>query len=166
MSAPTDPLAGKYLTFRLRSETYGVPVLKIREILRMMEVTPVPQLPEYIRGVVNLRGKIIPVVDLRRRFRLPDPVEERTCIVVVQVELGAGEKSEPRSVAMGMVVDAVDEVVTVEAGGVEPPPAFGQGIQTSYILGIAKTKGRVTTLIDIDKIVAADALEDIAAKTA
>ncbi len=162
MSAPNDSLAGKYLTFRLRSETYGVPVLKIREILRMMEVTPVPQLPDYIRGVVNLRGKVIPVADLRRRFRLPDTVEERTCIVVVQVEPPEG--SERRAVAMGMVVDAVDELVSVAAADIEPPPAFGQGIQTSYILDIAKAKGRVTTLIDIDRINAADALEDIAAK--
>lgn len=164
MSAPSETLSGKYLSFHLRSETYGVPVLKIREILRMMEVTAVPQLPDYIRGVVNLRGKIIPVLDLRRRFQLPDAVEDRTCIVVVQVELGHG--AEKRTVSMGMVVDAVDEVVTVAEGSVEPPPVFGQAVQTSYILGIAKIKGKVTTLIDIDKIVAADALEEIAAKVA
>ena len=152
-------LAGKYLTFMLGKEYYGIAVLKIREIIRMLEVTPVPQMPEFVRGVVNLRGKIIPVVDLRMRFHLAKAeTNERTCIVVVQVELESGEKTQ-----MGMVVDAVEEVVNIAAADIEEAPNFGSQLQSDYILAMAKIKGKVKSLLNIDKVVAADALTEIAA---
>ncbi len=155
-------LAGKYLTFCLGQEYYGIGVLKIREIIRMLDVTPVPQMPEYIRGVVNLRGKIIPVVDLRMRFQLSKAeTNERTCIVVVQVELPSGDKSQ-----MGMVVDAVEEVVNIALEDMEETPNFGSKLQSDYILGMAKVKGKVKTLLDIDRVVSADAMTEIAAVAA
>ena len=150
-------LAGKYLTFCLGQEYYGIAVLKIREIIRMLDVTPVPQMPDYIRGVVNLRGKIIPVVDLRKRFQLAKAdTNERTCIVVVQVELPSGDKSQ-----MGMVVDAVEEVVSITIDDMEETPNFGSRLQSDYILSMAKVKGKVKTLLDIDKVVAADAMSEL-----
>lgn len=151
-------LAGKYLTFGLGRESYGIAVLKIREIIRMLDVTPVPQMPDYIRGVINLRGKIIPVVDLRKRFQLAKAeTNERTCIVVVQVELPSGDKTQ-----MGMVVDAVEEVVNISLDDMEETPNFGSRLQSDYIFGMAKVKGKVKTLLDIDKVIAADAMAEIA----
>ena len=151
-------LAGKYLTFLLGRESYGIAVVKIREILRMLEVTPVPQMPEYVRGVVNLRGKIIPVVDLRKRFRLSQAtIDGRTCIVVVQVALGDGPPS-----SMGMVVDAVEEVVNIQGDDLEKTPQFGARLHADYILGMAKVKGRVKTLLDIDQVIAAQELAQMA----
>jgi purine-binding chemotaxis protein CheW len=151
-------LAGKYLTFCLNQEYYGIAVLKIREIIRMLDVTPVPQMPDYIRGVINLRGKIIPVVDLRKRFQLAKAeTNERTCIVVVQVELPSGDKTQ-----MGMVVDAVEEVVNISLDDMEETPNFGSRLQSDYIFGMAKVKGKVKTLLDIDKVIAADAMAEIA----
>ncbi|SDU01156.1 purine-binding chemotaxis protein CheW [Verrucomicrobium sp. GAS474] len=155
-------LAGKYLTFCLGQEYYGIAVLKIREIIRLLEITPVPQMPDFIRGVINLRGKIIPVIDLRMRFHLAKAdTNERTCIVVVQVELPNGDKTQ-----MGMVVDAVEEVINIALTDMEETPNFGAKLQSHYILGMAKIKGKVKTLLDIDKVVGADALAEVAAATA
>ena len=152
-------LAGRYLTFGLGPESYGIPVLHIREIIRMPEVTAVPQMPPYVRGVLNLRGKIIPVIDLRRRFQLAhDSIDERTCVVVVQVTTATGG-----ALQMGLVVDCVEEVVTVHPEEIEPPPRFGSTLAADYLLGMAKIKGKVKTLLDIDKVVAADGLASIAA---
>ena len=154
-----EALAGKYLTFCLGPEQYGIAVLKIREIIRMLEVTPVPQMPEYVRGVVNLRGRIIPVVDLRRRFRLAEAESDgRTCIIVVQVEPPAGDKT-----PMGMVVDAVEEVVNIQEGDLEATPRFGSSAELGYILGIAKLKGKVKVLLDIDRVVSGAELETMSA---
>jgi purine-binding chemotaxis protein CheW len=151
-------LAGKYLTFMLGLEFYGIQVLKIREIIRMQEITPVPQMPDFIRGVINLRGKIIPVVDLRMRFRLAKAeTNERTCIIVVQVELENGDKTQ-----MGCVVDAVEEVINIAIQDMEETPNFGAQLQSDYILGMAKIKGKVKTLLHIDRVVTADALLEIA----
>ncbi len=161
-SSLSPSLAGKYLTFVLGDEYYGIAVLKIREIIRMLDITPVPQMPDYVRGVVNLRGKIIPVIDLRRRFALAKAeTNERTCIVVVQVDLPLGDKSQ-----MGMVVDAVEEVVNIAIEDMEETPNFGAKLQSDYILGVAKVKGKVKTLLDIDKVVAAGALGELAAVAA
>ncbi len=142
-------LAGKHLTFVLGRECYGVPVLKVREIIRLCNITPVPQMPDHIKGVLNLRGKIIPVADLRLKFRLSSAEDtERTCIVVVQVSLP--DKS---STLMGMIVDAVEEVVNLPASDIEPTPDFGAEIDTEYIVGMAKVKGTVKMLLDIDRVV-------------
>lgn len=149
--------AGKYLTFILGRESYGIEVLKIREIIRMVDITLVPQMPEYIRGVINLRGKIIPVVDLRLKFGLScAETAERTCIIVVQVN--TADKS---SMLMGLVVDQVEEVLNIANEEIEETPDFGAKLDTSYLLGMAKVKGKVASLLDIDRVLAAAALEKL-----
>ena len=153
----TQKLAGKHLTFVLGSEQYGLPVLKVREIIRLCDITPVPQMPDYIKGVLNLRGKIIPVADLRLKFKLASHKNtDLTCIIVVQV-------SSPDKTfnLMGLIVDAVEEVVNISATEIEPTPDFGAALATDYILGMAKVKGSVKTLLDIDKVVSAVNLENL-----
>jgi purine-binding chemotaxis protein CheW len=146
--------ANKYLTVTLENESYGMAVLKVREIIRLQKITPVPQMPPYVKGVINLRGRVIPIVDLRLKFGLKAEIAERTCIVVVQVSVSAGQ-----SVQMGLIVDSVEEVVTLNADEIEPTPEFGTRIDTSYLLGMAKVKGQVKTLLDIDRVVAPEAIE-------
>lgn len=145
-----DTTAGKYLVFALGREEYGVPVLKVREIIKVMDITPVPQVPAHVRGVINLRGKVIPVVDLRLKFGLPwRDYAERTCIIVIDV----------RTVGLlGVVVDAVSEVVNVAAADIEEPPALGATVSTDYLLGLAKVKGTVKILLDLDRVLAEDGL--------
>ncbi len=153
--------AGKYLTVLLESESYGIAVLKVREIIRQQKVTPVPQLPEFVRGVINLRGRVVPVVDLRLKFKIPAGFTERTCIVVVQVSTQAGPP-----IHMGLIVDSVEEVVTLSGEEIEATPDFGSRVDTSYLLGMAKVKGSVKMLLDIDRVIAADAVASIAAAAA
>ncbi len=144
--------SGKFLTFMLADECYGVEVLKIREIIRMQKITPVPQMPEHVKGVINLRGKVIPVVDLRIKFNLPaTDATERTCIIVVDVDGGQGVNQ-----LLGLVVDAVEEVLNVSDGEVEPSPDFGTRLSTECCLGIAKIKDSVKTLLDIEKVVSGE----------
>ncbi len=149
---------GKYLTFSMHNEEYGISILKIKEIIGMMPVTPVPQTPEFVKGVVNLRGKVIPVVDLRLRFEM-EAVDytERTCIIVVEIETQAG------IVLIGIVVDAVSEVLNIKAEDIEDTPSFGKGLETDFIMGMAKMEGGVKTLLDIDKVLNHDNLTPIAA---
>lgn len=152
-------LTGKYLTFNLQSESYGIDVLKVREIIRLTTITSVPQMPSHIRGVINLRGKIIPVMDLRIRFEFANAANnEQTCIIVVQVKLPDGKVTQ-----MGLVVDGVEEVINIADGDIEETPSFGGQICTDYIIGIAKVKGLVKTLLDIDGIVGADTLKSLRA---
>jgi purine-binding chemotaxis protein CheW len=152
-------LNGKYLTFTLHHESYGIDVLKVREIIRHSNITAVPQMPAHIRGVINLRGKIIPVMDLRVRFEFPATEDnEQTCIVVVQVKLTDG-----KTTAMGLLVDGVEEVINLNAADIEETPSFGGQICTDYIIGIAKVKGAVKALLDIDGIVGADTLKSLRA---
>ena len=149
--------AGKYLTFTLEQESYGIDVLKVREIIRLTAITAVPQMPAHIRGVINLRGKIIPVMDLRVRFEFASAAStEQTCIIVVQVKLPDG-----KTTAMGLVVDGVEEVINLGASDIEETPNFGGQISTDYIIGIAKVKGQVKALLDIDGIVSADTLASL-----
>lgn len=146
---------GKYLTFALGKESYGIQILKVREIIRITDLTKVPCLPEYMRGVLNLRGKVIPVADLRLKFGLGAGTQsDRNCIVVVEL------KSETTSL-MGLIVDSVEEVVNIPAGDIEPPPDFGLGFQADYILGMAKVKGTVKTLLDISKVIQASVLRGL-----
>ena len=141
--------AGKFLTFALGEESYGVAVLKIREIIRMQKITPVPQMPKYVKGVMNLRGKVIPVIDMRLKFEVgEDKVTERTCIVVVQINNVEGMQT-----SVGLIVDAVEEVVNISEDEVEDPPEIGNQFENEYILGIAKIKGEVKTLLDIDRVI-------------
>ncbi|HOK06719.1 MAG TPA: chemotaxis protein CheW [Syntrophales bacterium] len=144
---------GKYLTFTLAGEEYGIGILKVREIIGMMVITAVPQTPGYVKGVINLRGKVIPVVDLRLKFGM-EPMEytERTCIIVVEIA-GAGKK-----IPMGIVVDSVSEVLNIRGGDIEDTPNFGSRLQTEYILGMAKTGGGVKILLDIDKVLNSEEL--------
>lgn len=151
-AGPTTAAPGKYLTFTLGGESYGVPVLKVREIIRLCPVTPVANTPPHVKGVVNLRGKVIPLVDLRVRFGLPALLDDdRTCIVVTQiVPPGGGTR------LYGIVVDGVEEVAHFEAGDVEPPPDFGGAVDVRYLTGIAKSGAGVKMLVDLDGIWASD----------
>ncbi len=138
---------GKYLTFSLGNEEYGIGILKIREIIGMMQVTAVPHTPEYIKGVINLRGKVIPVMDLRLKFDMEvAEYTDRTCVIVVDIEGREG------NVLMGVVVDAVSEVLAFKADEIEETPAFGESVDTEFILGMAKKEGEVKILLDIDKV--------------
>ena len=153
-NSATSRLAGKYLTFVLSRECYGIPVLKVREIIRLAAITPVPQMPPDVKGVINLRGKIIPVIDLCTRFGMEHAASsENACIVVVQVN-----GPENRPIQLGLAVDAVEEVCVLAAGDIEETPEFGAAVDTSCILGMAKAKGTVKTLLDIDRAVGGSAL--------
>jgi len=138
---------GKYLTFSLGDEEYGIGILKVKEIFGMMKITPVPQTPDFVKGVINLRGKVIPVIDLRLRFGMNENgYTERTCIVVVEID-GSGAK-----LHIGVVVDSVSEVLNIKATDIEDTPSFGTTLKTDYILGMAKTGGAVKILLDIDSV--------------
>lgn len=156
--ATLNAQTGKYLTIALDNEAYGIAVLKVREIIRMQKVTPVPQVPDYVKGVLNLRGRVIPIIDLRAKFSLQAQFTERTCIVVVQVQPPGA-----LPLVMGLIVDSVDEVVNLTAGDIEPTPDFGTRIDTSCLTGMAKVKGQVKMLLDIDRVVAVEALPSSAA---
>ena len=142
-------LAGKYLTFNLNQQSYALAVLKIREIIRLTDITAVPQMPAFVCGVINLRGKIIPVMDLGLRFGFAKAERTaHTCIMVVQVKSQDG-----RGIHMGLLVDGVEEVVNLAAADIEATPDFGTEISTEFILGMAKLKGGVKTLLDIDQLI-------------
>jgi purine-binding chemotaxis protein CheW len=138
---------GKYLTFSLAGEEYGIGILKVREIVGMITITRIPQTPVYIKGVVNLRGKVIPVVDLRLKFGMESmDYTDRTCIIVVEI---VGTEKE---IPMGVVVDSVSEVLSIRQSDIEETPNFGTKIETDYILGMAKMNGGVKILLDIDRV--------------
>jgi purine-binding chemotaxis protein CheW len=138
---------GKYLTFSLGGEEYGVGILKVKELIGMMPITLVPRTPPFVKGVINLRGKVIPVVDLRRKFGMEDTdYTERTCIVVMEISGQGG------AILMGMVVDSVSEVLNIKGGEIEDAPALGASLATDYILGMAKMNGGVKILLDIDRV--------------
>ncbi len=138
---------GKYLTFSLAEEEYGIGILMIKEIIGMMPITTVPQTPEFVKGVINLRGKVIPVIDLRMRFSMAEiDYTERTCIIVVEI----GEEAD--TVQIGIVVDAVSEVLNIKSDEIADTPTFGSKLDTDYILGMAKMEGGVKILLDIDTV--------------
>ena len=142
----------KYLTFKLTDEEYGVEILKVREIIGVMDITAVPRMPIYMKGVINLRSKVIPVVDLRLKFGLEEiEYTEETCIIVVDV----GKE-------IGIIVDTVCEVLDIKGENVEPPPAMGRSVDTSFILGMGKVGDDVKILLNIDKVLTTDELIDIA----
>ncbi|MBF0396145.1 MAG: purine-binding chemotaxis protein CheW [Desulfobacterales bacterium] len=138
---------GKYLTFSLSNEEYGIGILKIKEIIGMMAITPVPQTPPFLKGVFNLRGKVIPVIDLRLRFGMvPSEYSKRTCIIVVEIFTQNGV------MLMGIIVDSVSEVLHIKKRDIEDTPLFSCTLNTDYILGMAKKDGGVKILLDIDRI--------------
>ncbi|MBI1319518.1 MAG: chemotaxis protein CheW [Candidatus Hydrogenedens sp.] len=152
-------LVGKYLTFQLGSEGYGLQILKVQEIIGIMPITRVPRTPDYLRGVINLRGKVIPVIELRRKFGMPPAEEtERTCIIVVQVE------TDDQPITMGILVDEVSEVIDIPERSLEPAPTFGRGVNSSFILAMGKLEDRVVILLDLDKVLTAK--EKVALETA
>ncbi|MDR2443055.1 MAG: chemotaxis protein CheW [Deltaproteobacteria bacterium] len=145
---------GKFLTFSLANEEYGIGILKVREIIGMMPIRTVPQTPSFVKGVINLRGKVIPVVDLRLKFAMSEAeYNERTSIIVVSV----GSDHE-KFIHIGIVVDLVSEVVNIKADDIEAAPAFGSRLNTEYILGMAKIGKGVKILLDIDRILAGEEL--------
>ncbi len=159
-SSPPNVAAkpGRYLTFRLGRESYGLPVLGVREIIRLCPITPVPRMPGYVKGVINLRGKVIPILDLRAKFQLAsEGYGERACIIIIQV--GAP----PAAVMlMGAVVDAVEEVVQLSEAELEPTPDFGGSPNTDYILGMATVHGGVKTLLDLNQVFLTEGLLTLA----
>ena len=151
---------GKYLTFSLANEEYGIGILKIKEIIGMMPITTVPQTPEFVKGVINLRGKVIPVLDLRRRFGMEAMnYTERTCIIVVEMAGASGH------IMIGVVVDSVSEVLSIKADVIEETPAFGTKLNTDYILGMAKIGKSVKILLDIDRVLGTDDIAQLEQKT-
>jgi purine-binding chemotaxis protein CheW len=146
-------LEGKYLTFTLAGEDFGLEILKVREIIGMLDITAIPQTPAFVKGVINLRGRVIPVIDLRLKFGMPpQDYGERTCIIVVEVRTEVGP------VQVGVVVDAVSEVLNISGADIEPAPSFGSRVNTRYILGIAKARGTIKILMDIDRVLSTEEL--------
>ncbi|MCH8269938.1 MAG: purine-binding chemotaxis protein CheW [Planctomycetes bacterium] len=167
-SALSDALGGggdkenKFLTFRLGQEEYGVEILKVREIIGIIDVTPLPQTPDYVKGVINLRGKIIPVIELRAKFTLPTvEYTEETCVIVMEVSEG----DESEQFQMGVIVDSVNEVLDISRNQIEPAPRFGCALNTEYILGVGKVtiddKEKVIILLEIDKVLTESEVESI-----
>lgn len=155
MESQPQSMAGKYLTFLLGHEFYGLPVLKVREIIRVVEITPVPHMPPHVKGVINLRGKLVPVMDLRIRFDLAaHEFTESTCIIVVQVKSSSGG-----AIHMGFIVDGVEEVINFTQDDIEKTPDFGMKLATEYLSGMANVKDKVIALLDIDQVVDKASLE-------
>lgn len=150
-------VAQRYLSFMLNREEYAVPVLQVAEIIGRQEVTTLPQTPHYVRGVMNLRGRIIPVIDLRVKFGLvEDSANERACIVVVRAQI------ETELVSVGLQVDAVSEVLSLTEGDIEEMPSLGAAVHLPYLIGLAKSQGRVRVLVDINKLLTHQELEAVA----
>ncbi|MCE5272890.1 chemotaxis protein CheW [bacterium] len=144
-------LSGKYLTFRLGGEEYGLQILKVKEIIGLMDITQMPRTPDYIRGVINLRGKVIPVMGLRDKFNMPHVEDdEKTCIIVVET------RSEGRAILMGALVDGVSEVLNIQEDQIENAPEFGADVKTDFVLGIGKTREKVILLLDIDQVISGE----------
>ncbi|MDR0306905.1 MAG: chemotaxis protein CheW [Chitinispirillales bacterium] len=150
-------LAGKYLTFKLINEEYGIEILKVREIIGVMAITSLPRTPPFVRGVINLRGKVIPVIDLRKKFDMENTDDtDQTCIIVVDVASKNGY------IQIGILVDSVSEVLDIAGEDIEDAPAFGTNIDTDFILGMAKAKGSVKILLNIEKVLSSAEFENVA----
>lgn len=158
--------AGKYLTFQLGKEAYGIGIMKVQEIVGVMPVTRMPKLPHFVRGLVNLRGKVIPVFDLRLKFGLEKREDtDRTCIIVVRLSLD-GNRADAAAVTLGIIVDEVSEVVNVPAEAIEPAPAFGSSVDVSFLLGVGKLGNKVVMLLDADRILPREELQSVTMEAA
>jgi len=151
-SAETGTDEIQLVSFNIGSEEFGVDILKVQEINRMVEITKVPQAPNYVEGVINLRGKVIPIVNLRKRFNLELKEQDKNTRIVV-VDIGGN--------IMGMVVDAVSEVLRISASTIEPPPEIVTGINSEYIKGVAKLEDRLLIFLDLSKVIDANEMEGI-----
>lgn len=141
---------GQFLTFALDNEEYGIEILKVREILRVMDITTVAQTPDFMKGVINLRGKVIPVVDLRLKFSMPEEeYTQETCVIVVEAD----------NSQVGIIVDSVSEVLDIKSGEREETPSFGQGIDTDFIMGLGKVKEKIIILLDIEQILSSEVMD-------
>ena len=148
--AKKEVTEGKFLTFVLGSEVYGIEILKVREIIKLMDITTVPQTPDYMKGVINLRGKVIPIVDLRSKFSMQEVEHtQETCVIVVEVN----------QTSIGIIVDSVSEVSNIKSEEIEEAPHLGQDIDTNFILGLGKTKERIVILLDIELVLSSEELE-------
>ncbi len=153
VSGPITDLGGKFLTFLLAEEEYGLEILRVREIIGIMDITRVPQTRDFVRGVINLRGKVIPVIDLRCKFGLAEmQYNDQTCIVVVDI-----------GVLIGIIVDTVQEVHDIPAVEIEEPPKLGASVDTTFILGMGKVNGSVKILLDIDRVLTSEELVQLEA---
>lgn len=149
---------GKYLTFALANEEYGLEILKVREIIGYMDITTVPQMPDYVKGVINLRGQVIPVIDLRSKFGMETAeITEQTCIIVVETTQGG------RNCSTGIVVDRVQEVLDISGDNIEETPEFGSSVNTDFIVGLGKVGTAVKILLDIDKVLSGTDIDGIVA---
>jgi purine-binding chemotaxis protein CheW len=152
--AATNEQAQQYLTFVLAGEIFAMGILAIKEIIEYAALTEVPMMPEYVRGVINLRGSVVPVIDLSVRFGKPSsPVSKRTCIVIIEI-VSLGERH-----VLGVVVDAVNAVLDIPDSEIEPPPTFGASIRTDFIQGMGKVNGKFVILLDVDHVLAADEMQ-------
>ena len=159
MAETTDKavdLAGKYLTFKLSGEEYGLEILKVREIIGLLPITVLPRTPVFVRGVINLRGKVSPVIDLRLKFDMEAAADtDQTCIIIVDVKGTSG------NVQIGILVDSVSEVLDIKGQDIEDAPSFGTNVDTAFILGMAKAKGTVKILLNIEKVLSTAELEHV-----
>lgn len=145
-----DTMEGKFLVFHLGDEEYGIPIRNVTEIIGIQTVTDLPETPPYVKGVINLRGKVIPVIDVRIRFSMPEKeYDDRTCIVVVNI----------KDVSVGLIVDSVSEVMDIPADHIEPTPRISQGASTRYIMGLGKVNDDVKILLDTQRLLFEDELE-------
>jgi purine-binding chemotaxis protein CheW len=150
-----NPEQGQYLTFILGGDLFAIGILVIKEIIEYGQLTTVPMMPESIRGVINLRGAVVPVIDLSARFgRKPAETTRRTCIVIIEVQAEDGVQ------VVGLIVDAVNEVLEIPAAQIEPPPSFGAGIRTDFIRGMGKIDNRFVVILDVDQVLS---IADLAA---
>jgi purine-binding chemotaxis protein CheW len=156
ISEVAQQLAGKYLTFKLANEEYGIEILKVQEIIQMQEVTRVPRTPDFVRGVINLRGKVIPIIELREKFGMEVTEDtDKTCIIIVKIG------DDETGTILGIVIDEVSEVLDIAAKDIQEAPSFGNDVNTEFILGIGTIEGKVKMLLDIDKVLSSQEMTEL-----
>jgi purine-binding chemotaxis protein CheW len=157
ISEVAQQLAGKYLTFKLAEEEYGIEILKVQEIIQMQDVTRVPRTPDFVRGVINLRGKVIPIIELRKKFSMEVTEDtDKTCIIIVKIG------DDETGTILGIIIDEVSEVLDIAAKDIQEAPSFGNDVNTEFILGIGTIEGKVKMLLDIDKVLSSQEMNELA----
>lgn len=149
--SPVAAREGKFLTFNLDENDYGIPILKVSEIIGITKITPVPKTPNFIKGVINLRGKIIPAMDLRLKFSIPERAyDQNTCIIIINLEVNNVQKQ------VGVIVDIVSEVCNILASDIEEPPTYGSSEDSDFLSGVGKIKDKVVMLLNIERVIFAE----------